>query len=464
MIMHTLKSFLATVVFLALAFSGSSQDKDSLTISTIFGNALSDNTAFHNLEYLCKKIGGRLCGSPQSMQAVKWSETVLKNMGADTVYKQELKVRHWERGEKEIATVRSKTKGSHDLHVCAIGGSIGTGEKGITANVVEVKDFEELAKLGIKEIEGKIVFFDHPADPTYYYTFNAYGGVAKFRVFGAVQAARFGALAVIVRSATLSHDDYPHTGVMHYADTVKQIPAVAVSTNDADNLDQWLKSDPGLSLYLRTTCKELPEVTSYNVIGEIRGTEKPDEIIAFGGHLDSWDIGEGAHDDGIGVVQTMEVLRLFKALGIKPKHTIRVVVFMDEEMAQRGAARYAESAKPPEAGKTKHIAAIETDRGGFTPTGFSIDASPEQVKKIREWKSLLIPYGLYSLEKGGSGVDIRDLKPLGIPLIALVTDSQRYFDYQHAANDTFDKVNEREMQLGSASIAALVWLIDKYGL
>ncbi len=448
-------------MFLLLAVSGYSQDNDSIVIRSIFSEALKDNTAEKNLEYLCKKIGGRLCGSPQAEKAVNWSEETLKKMGLDTVYRQELKVRHWVRGEKESAVVQSKSNGNHDLHVCAIGGSIGTGEKGISARVIEVKEFEELQVLGKKNIEGKIVFFNHPADPTFYYTFNAYGGTAKFRVFGATQAARFGAAAVIVRSATLAHDDFPHTGVMHYADTVKQIPAIAVSTNDADLLSGMLAKDPSLKLTIRTICREEPEAVSYNVIGQLKGTEHPEEVIAFGGHIDSWDIGEGAHDDGAGVVQTIEVLRIFKALGIRPKHTLRVVVFMDEEMDQRGAKRYAQSVKDAAPGTDKHIAAIETDRGGFTPTGFSIDATDQEVGKIQSWKKLLLPYGLYNLEKGGSGVDIRDLKPFGVPLIALVTDSQRYFDYQHAASDTFDKVSPRELQLGSASIAALVYLIDK---
>ena len=223
--------------------------------------------------------------------------------------------------------------------------------------------------------------------------------------------------------------------------------------------------------------------------GEIRGTDHADQIIAFGGHLDSWELGQGAHDDGTGVMQSIEVLRLFKALQIKPKHTLRAVAFIDEEMEQRGAKRYTEVAqqminarnaildqykgdsllkgsknRQPAEFIGNHIAAIEADRGGFTPLGFSIDASDVQLKKIQSWKNLLLPYGLYFLEKGGSGVDVSGLKKFGVPVIGLVTDSQRYFDYHHAASDTFDKVNPREFQLGSASIAVLVWLIDIYGL
>jgi hypothetical protein len=437
------------------------QNSDSLMIRKIYTEALSNPVAWHYLDYLCNKIGGRLCGSPEAEKAVQWSKKVLEGMGLDTVYLQPVMVTHWERGEKEEARVISGKAGSHGLHVCAIGGSVATPRSGITASVVEVKNFDQLKDLGREKIEGRIVFFNRAADPAPIYTFEAYGGAVDQRARGAMQAARFGALAVIVRSATLAHDNDPHTGIHHYADSVKSIPAVSVSTNDADSLSGWLKSDPQLKLFLRESCVLHPEVKSANVIGEIRGSEFPGEVIAFGGHIDSWDTGQGAHDDGAGVVQTMEVLRLFKALNIRPRHTLRVVVFMDEEYDQRGAKVYAaEAIRKSGSGQEKHLAAIEADRGGFTPQGFSIDATGEQLAKILAWKPVLQPYGLWSMAKGGSGVDIRDLKPLDIPLIALVTDSQRYFDYQHASGDTFDKVNARELQLGSAAMAALVWLMD----
>jgi hypothetical protein len=298
-------------------------------------------------------------------------------------------------------------------------------------------------------------------DPTHYYTFDSYGETVWQRARGASMAARYGAVAVINRSMSETHDNYPHTGIMHYADTLPKVSAFAVSTLGADSLSLWLKKDPTLKLFLRSTSKELAEVPSYNVIGEIRGSEKPDEYIAFGGHIDAWDITQGAHDDGVGVAQTIEVLRIFKKLGVRPKHTLRVVVFMDEEVAQRGGAAYAAWVKDR---KEKHLAAIESDRGGFTPYGFSIDASLMQGGKIKNWRPLLEPYGIWWFQKGGSGVDIRDLKPMDIPLLALVSDSQRYFDYQHAASDTWDKVHPREMQLGSAAIAAMVYLIDKHEL
>ncbi len=454
---------LRTILFpflLGLSATLFSQNNDSLTIRKIYTEALSDPVAWHNLDTLCHRFPGRLCGSEKVMGAIGWTKQLLGRMNLDTVFLQPVMVKRWERGDKEIAKIFSSKAGKHNLNVCALGSSVGTGPGGIRAEVVELKNFDDLRKLGRKNIEGKIVFFNRAADPSFIYTFGAYGGAVDQRARGAMQAARYGAIAVVVRSATLAHSDDPHTGIQHYADSVKAIPALGISTNDADKLSAWLTQDPTLKLYLRTTCKELTEVRNYNIIAEIRGSERPQEIIAFGGHIDSWDIEEGAHDDGVGVMQTIEVLRLFKTLGIKPKHTIRVVVFIDEEYAQRGAAAYAAFAKE----NGKHIAAIESDRGGFTPQGFSIDASDEAVKKIQGWKPLLLPYNLWSVEKGGSGVDIRDLKPFGVPLIALVTDSQRYFDYQHAAGDSFDKVHPREMQLGSAAIASLVYLIDHYGL
>ena len=440
----------------------SAQEGDSALIRKIYTEALSNPVAYHNLDYLCTRIGGRLCGSPQAEKAVQWTKTVLDVMGLDSVWLQPVMVGHWERGEKETGRVVSEKLGKHDLHVCAIGGSVHTPANGITSGVVEVKNFDQLKSLGKEKIEGKIVFFNRAADPTPIYTFDSYGGSVDQRARGAMQAARFGAVAVIVRSATPAHDNFPHTGNQHYADSVKAIPAFCVSTNDADSISGWLKSDPDLQLSLHASCLTHPESPSFNVIGEIRGNKYPGEIILVGGHLDSWDIGQGANDDGAGIVQCIEVLRLFKALKIKPAHTIRFVAFMDEEYGQTGAKVYAdESKRRADAGKETHIAAIEADRGGATPLGFSIEGHDDAVNKILSLKKLLEPYGLWSFEKSGSGVDIRDLKSQGALLVALVTDSQRYFDYHHCANDTFDKVNVRELELGAAAMAGLVGMIDK---
>ncbi|HNW98409.1 MAG TPA: M20/M25/M40 family metallo-hydrolase [Bacteroidales bacterium] len=448
------------ILFLSVSTIANAQNADTSIIKSLYAEALSDETAYKNLEFLCTKIGGRLCGSPQAAAGLEWAKQVMNSIGMDTVYTQKIFVHHWDRGEKEKASIASKVFGSKDVNICALGESVGTPMEGVNAEVIEVFSLEQLKKLGKKQITGKIVFFNKPMNPEYYNTFEAYGDVADIRFNGASEAAKYGAVGMIIRSLTLLTDDYPHTGIMDYDTSITKIPAVAISTRDADVLSSWLKTDYELIFHFKTNCKFYPETESYNLIGEIKGSEKPDEIITIGGHIDSWDLGQGAHDDGVGCVQTLEVARLFRDLQIKPKHTIRFVMFMDEECAQRGGRKYAVLAKEK---NEKHIAAIESDAGGFTPVGFEMKTSIDTVNIIAKWKDLFLPYGIYQFEKGWGGVDIGFMINRGIPLIELMTDSQRYFDYQHAGNDTFDKVNKREMQLGSASIAALTYLIDKYG-
>ncbi len=450
--------FLFTIILISPVFP---QKTDSIVIKKIFNEALSNDIAYKNLEYLCKKIGARICGSPQAAAAVEWTKQLLQNMDLDNVYIEELWVHRWDRGEKEYSKMVSNINGTKELNICALGESIGTKVEGINAEVIEVKNFEELKKLGKKKIKGKIVFFNRPMDPTLYNTFEAYGGAADQRVHGASEAAKYGAIGVIVRSLTTNIDEFPHTGIMFYTAGVEKIPAVGVCTKDAELLSIWLKSDPKLKLFIKTNCMFFPEVKSGNVVGEIKGVQYPNEFITVGGHIDSWDLGEGAHDDGVGCIQSIEVLRLFKSLDIKPKHTIRVVIFMDEEIAQKGGTKHKELV---ELKNEKIIAAIESDGGGFLPIGFSIDANEEKIAKLNEWIKLFENYGMYQIFVGWGGVDIEPLKELNIPLFGLVTNSQRYFDYQHSANDTFEKVNKREMQLGSGAMAALVYLIDQNGL
>jgi Zn-dependent M28 family amino/carboxypeptidase len=327
--------------------------------------------------------------------------------------------------------------------------------------VVEVQDFDELAKLGREQVEGKIVFFNRPMNPSEVNTFAAYGGAANQRAAGPSEAAKYGAVGAVVRSLTLAQDDVPHTGSLRYALNVPQIPAIAISTNDANLLSKLLKDDADLRFYFETHCEMKEDELSYNVIGELRGSEYPEEIIAVGGHLDSWDLGQGAHDDGAGCVQSIEVLRIFKALGLRPKRTLRAVMFMNEENGLRGGVEYAAQA---EKNKEKHLAAIESDRGGFTPRGFSIDAEAKALKKIQGFAELFRPYGIYEFVAGGSGADISPLKSQGVPLIGFVPDSQRYFKYHHTAIDTFDKVDQRELEMGAAAMAGLVYLLDRYGL
>ena len=457
-----MKILYTLILFLTISQTSFSQVSDSVVIRNFYTDALTSNAAYENLHYLCKNIGGRICGSPQAEAAVKWLKFLLESMNLDAVYLQDLMVKSWNRGEKEYGSMTSEMLGEQkNLNVAALGFSVGTGVEGISGNVIEVKTYEELEKLGIENVKGKILFYNRPADPTFINTFRAYGGAVDQRSRGAIDGAKFGAIGVIVRSVTLSSDDYPHTGIMSYDSTLKKIPAIGISTNDADKLSKWLSLDKNLKFYFRTNCLRGDEKPSNNVIAEIRGSEFPDEIIVVGGHIDAWDTGEGAHDDGIGVVQGIEVLRLFKSLNIIPKHTIRFVGFMDEEVAQRGGHKYFDIAKEK---NEKHIVAIESDEGGFMPTGFSVDGNDTIIKKVDSWKMLFEPYEIHHIEKGYGGVDIYYLRNLGIPLIGLIVENQRYFDYHHSSNDRFEFVNKREMQFGSAALASLIYLIDKYGL
>lgn len=453
---------LAVAAYFSFGVVAQNPSSDSAVIRRIFDEALLRGKSYEMLGELCSKAPHRLSGSEQAQKAVEWSQAMMKDLGFDTVFLQPCMVPHWVRGEKEEAKIISKKTGKKKVNICALGGSIGTDKKGIRAQIVEVKSLKELEELGRDKVEGKIVFFSRPMDATHIYTFHAYGGCVDQRVWGAIEAARVGAVGVIVRSMNLTTDEFPHTGAMAYHDSVTKIPAAAISTLHADQLSHMLQNEGDLEFYFKMNCETLPDVLSYNVVGEIRGSEHPEEYVIAGGHLDAWDNGEGAHDDGAGCVQSIESLRLFKALGIRPKRSIRAVMYMNEENGLRGARRYAEIA---DSLKEKHIAGVESDRGGFAPRGFHLDGDSMAIEKVRSWKELLLPYGLYDFKNGGSGADIGQLKQkqAGILLAGYVPDSQRYFDFHHANTDVFSAVNKRELELGAASMAALMYLITEYG-
>ncbi len=431
---------------------------DSITIKNIFDSALSNGQCYQWLDVLTNDIGGRLSGSPEAQQAVDWGEKLMNDLEFDKVWLQAVMVPHWVRGEKEVAnfTVNNTT---YNVPICALGGSIATPENGISGNVIELKSLEEAENLGEK-LRGKIVFFNRPFDDTLLLTFKAYGGCVDQRGSGARVIGKFGALGAIIRSMTHSIDDFPHTGAMRYENIPEdeKIPTAAISTKAANLLSEQLKENPNLNFYFKQRCETLPDAPSHNVIGEITGSEFPDKYITIGGHLDSWDLGDGAHDNGAGIVQSIEVFRLLKLNNIQPKHTLRIVLFMNEENGLRGGKKYAEEAKRK---NEIHIAALESDSGGFTPRGFSFDADSTFVDLFMSWKSLLSPYGLNDISKGGGG-DIGPLKSETTSLFGYRPDSQRYFDYHHAATDTFDKVNKRELELGAASMTSLIYLLDKY--
>ncbi len=450
------KIFSLFILLLLSSLLRSQQPEKVLT--SIFNEALTDTIAYSQLRYLCKQTRGRLSGSPASLKAIEFTRQALIKAGADTVWLQKVMVPHWERGF-ENCTAMSALLGKFELTISTLGLSPGTGENGIESEVIEIHHFDELNVLGRSRIEGRIIFFNRPVDNKLINSFSGYGGAVDQRISGASEASKYGAAAVIVRSVTQALDDFPHTGTTHYSDGVKKIPAVAVSTADAEQLSDWIKKDPSLRVRLLTTCKNLPDTISCNVIGEIRGYEKPDEYITVGGHLDSWDITEGAHDDAGGCIQSIEIIRIFRKLGIKPKRTVRAVMFMNEEISGTGGRAYAE-----EAGKRGeiHYAALESDRGVMSPRGFGFDTSGERLEKLISLAKYFAPFNIRDFDPGGGGSDIAPLKALGTLLIGYIPDSQRYFWYHHSANDTFEQVNIRELQMGSAAIASLVYLIDLF--
>jgi carboxypeptidase Q len=438
--------------------------QDSLMLRKIYDEELVNGQCYGNLHYLCKNIGPRLSGSKNAQKAVEWSKKLMESYGFDHVFLQEVMVPHWVRGAKEVGIIIDG-KNKIPVPIAALGMSVATPKKGITANIIEVHSLKELDTLGESVIKGKIVFFNRPFDPRFIETLHAYGTAGDQRNAGPAAAAKYGAVGVIVRSLTETLDNYPHTGATRYTPGGVNIPAAAISTKGANQLSILLKQRklPLIKFYFKQNCEMRPDTLSYNVIGELTGSENPNKFITVGGHLDSWDLAEGAHDDGTGVMGSVEAVRILKALGYKPKNTIRAVFFMNEENGDKGGIKYAELAAK---NKEEHIAAIESDLGGFTPRGFGFTGlTSSQFKNLASWKTLFEPYGSSRFLVGGGGSDIGPLKEKtpGVVLIGFDPDSQRYFDVHHTPNDVFENVNKRELELGAASMASLIYLIDQHG-
>jgi carboxypeptidase Q len=453
-----MRKFLALLLLLPGLSFGQNHEAN---IRKIYDTELSAGHTYENLRYLCKEIGNRLSGSPRAAAAVEWTRQLMESYGFDTVYLQPVMVPHWERGGKDVVKiVNSQQQGTVELNALALGNTQGPGPKGLIGEVIEVKSIQELRDLGEK-VKGKIVFFNGPMDPKKIDTFQAYGGANAQRSTGAGEASKLGAIGTLVRSLSPTINPIPHTGNQRYNPDFPKIPAIAISTADAELLSKLLADQSDLKVYLESHGEMKPDKLSYNVVGELWGSEKPEEIIAVGGHLDSWDVGEGAHDDGAGCIQAIEVLRIYKTLGWKPKRTLRAVMWMNEENGLRGGQEYARVAK--EKGE-KHIAAIESDSGGFLPTGFSSTGTDAQRARLQSWGQLLLPYQLWNLDKPGGGADIGPLRDQGPILIGLSPDSQRYFYYHHTEADVFEAVDQRELELGAAAMAALVYLIEQDGI
>lgn len=454
------------IVLLVLSIIGQcyGQADDEKQFRAFYDASLREGKAYDWLNYLSNQIGGRLSGSVEAQLAIDYTKSRLDSLNLDRVWLQPVKVPKWVRGAPEFAYMETSPGITTNLAICALGGSVATPLGGIKANVIEVQGIEELKTLGREKIEGRIVFFNRPMDPSKINTFEAYAGAVDQRSSGAAEASKFGAQGVIVRSMNLRIDDFPHTGSLNYGDLPmeQRIPAAAISTKAANMLSTTIKLNPDTKVYFKQNCKDFGEVDSFNVIGELKGSTYPNEIMVIGGHLDSWDLGDGSHDDGAGCVQAMEVLRLFKKLDYKPLRTIRVVLFMNEENGLKGGKQYAEMAKQ---NNEKHVFALESDSGGFTPRGFAFDCSADNFNRIQAWKPFFKPYLIHEFTNGkGGGADIGPLKTNGIVLAGLRPDSQRYFDHHHAENDTFEFVNQRELALGAGAMASLVYLFDKYGV
>jgi carboxypeptidase Q len=453
--------FLLSGIFLTVFATRAATASDPLVEATrkIAAEITENGKAYGDLRELTT-IGPRLSGSEGAAKAVEWAKRKMESYGFDRVILQPAMVPHWTRGDLERATVTS-TPHPISLKVAALGNSVGTPKDGVEAGVVEVQGLDEVKSLG-PAVRGKIVFYNRRMDPTRKNTFKAYGQAVDQRVLGASAAAKQGAVAVLVRSmTTLPDDEYPHTGMLSYEKDIDMIPAAALSVHSANELSALLKSDPKLTVNLKLSASPHPLVSSFNVIGELTGRDLPQEYVLVGGHLDSWDLGPGAHDDGAGVVQSIEVLRALKTLGMRPRRTVRAVLFMAEEFGAFGAKEYAAQVK---AKGEKHLAAIESDRGGFAPLGFEVEGSDAALVAVKRWAPYLAPLQAGSIEKGGSGSDVAPLGALGAITIGYIPDSTHYFDVHHSARDRIEAVDIKELHAGAAAMATLTYLLAEKGL
>ncbi len=422
----------------------------------LVARALADNHAISMLRSLTDAAPKRLAGSPGDAIAVQWALSTMREIGLENVRAEPCLVPCWQRGE-ERAEVLSPSP--LPLRVTALGGSIGTPAGGVEAEVVEVRSFEQLQQLG-EAARGKIVFFNRPMPRALRNTGQAYGEAVPQRSNGAIEAGKVGAAAALVRSMTTSIDGHPHTGAMQYDAVVPQVPAAAIATADAEALAAALKQGP-VRVRLVLGCTTLPDVASANVVGELVGSERPGEVVLVGGHLDAWDLGTGAHDDGAGCVHALEAVRLLRVCGIRPRRTVRVVLFANEENGLRGAQAYGELHA---AGLAQHVAAIESDSGGFTPTGFATSLRDAEAAAVKTAFAPLqeLGAGLFLSGAGSCGADLIPLHAAGVPCFGLLVDGQKYFDYHHTAVDTLAMVHERELALGAAVVAfAVATLADR---
>lgn len=413
-------------------------------------------TAYSNLGELTKGIGARFSATPGYAAATEWAENKLKEAGAENVWKQEVKVSVWVRG-KESLHIKTSSGDWKNIRMLSFGNSEGTKGKDLIADILLVNDIQELVNLTTAQVKDKIIFVNYVIDPTIINTTNSYLIAAKSKLLSASVIGKKGAKALIIRSLTTASDDVPHAKMIYYEpDDKVRIPAMTIGVKSADELEKLLKTQT-VKAKINMAAESRGEAINYNVIGEIPG-KKDNKIILVGAQLDSWDFAEGAHDDGAGVAQCIEVLRTYKALGYTNNHTLRVVLYANSENGGRGRDTYENQSRKKD---EKHIFALGTDAGGYSPRGFSLDMPPQRRKLIFEWKNYFLPYGVYDFEQTDAIQDIAPLKKLSIPLAELIVDTQRYFDYHHSEKDTFDKVSKRELLLGAVVMTQMVFMIDK---
>ncbi|NPC72362.1 MULTISPECIES: M20/M25/M40 family metallo-hydrolase [Corallococcus] len=415
------------------------------TAAKLVGPALAEGHAYARLAELTDGIGPRLSGSESAEAAVQWA---LRSFQADGVkaWKEPVKVPRWVRGEEHGEILASERTRGLPLALLALGGSAPTPPEGITAEVVEVSSLEELAALGDK-VKGRIVFFNHTMSEA-----ADYGRFAGLRGRGPAAAAKQGAVAALVRSLATASLRTPHTGSTRFDEGGPRLPAAAVSVEDALTLHRMLQGG-AVKVRLVLGCSDLPDADSSNVVAEVRGREKPDEVVLLGAHLDSWDVGTGAHDDGAGVVMVMEAARLIAKLPQAPRRTVRVVLFMNEENGLRGGRAYAEAHAKE---LPKHVAAIEMDAGGGRPLGVSLHSGPGGEALMRPWLAPLEGLGAAQFLVGhATGADLSPMEPAHVPFVGVRVDSSRYFDVHHSMADTLDKVDPQDL---SRSTAAVTWM------
>jgi carboxypeptidase Q len=411
--------------------------------------ALADSSAWERLALLADTFGNRPSGSARLEHAIDWMVEQMKADGLENVHTEAVMVPVWDRGA-ESAVLMSPRRDT--LHMLGLGRSIGTPAGGITAPVLVVNDFDDL-RAHAHDVAGKIVLFDFPF-PTGEPAFEAYGAAVQYRGSGADSAIQFGAVAVLVRSVTPMSLRTPHTGALHYGDSTKRIPAAAITVEDAMMLHRMQKRGERPLVTLTMGARNLPLAPSRNVVGEVRGSERPNEVIVVGGHIDSWDVGQGAMDDGAGSVVAWQAVKLIKKLGLRPRRTVRVVLWTNEESGLAGGRAYADAHK---AEVKDMVLAMESDNGAFTPHGVFVSGSDTVIAAIKTVIAPLERIGVTTVRKGESEADEGPLNVLGVPALSLDTDDSKYFWYHHTYADTPDKLDPRQMAMCSAVIAVVAF-------